>query len=104
LNVFISHSSLDKEYAHYIEAYLSQAGHEVWLDSSAFKPGDNLIEKLDVGLREADAVIVIVSRHSLQSKWIKHEFSALALRNISGETARIIPVNTWRSIFTLILL
>ncbi|MGK0438184.1 MAG: hypothetical protein ACJATK_001133 [Paracoccaceae bacterium] len=92
MNVFISHSSLDKEYAHYIEAYLSQAGHEVWLDSSAFKPGDNLIEKLDVGLREADAVIVIVSRHSLQSKWIKHEFSALALRNISGETARIIPV------------
>ena len=92
MNVFISHSSHDKEYALFIAEYLKQAGHEVWLDSWAFKPGDNLIEKVDAGLKNAEVLIVIVSKHSLQSKWVKHEFSALAFRNISGETARIIPV------------
>lgn len=92
MNIFISHSSRDKEYANFIAAYLRAAGHEVWLDTWKFKPGDNLIEKVDEGLREAEVLIVVVSKHSLQSKWVKHEFSALAFRNIAGETTRIIPV------------
>jgi len=43
-------------------------------------------------MKSADAFIVIISESSLNSKWVKYEFSAMAFGDISNNRSRIIPV------------
>lgn len=92
MNVFISYSQRDKKYAELIANRLREADHRVWYDAWSLKVGDNLIDKINKGSKEAEVLIVIISKHSLRSKWVMHEFSAFALGDISGRKSRIIPV------------
>ena len=92
MKVFLSYSHQDQKYADLISKYLSDAGHEVWQDKLNLRVGDNLIEKVNRGIKEAQAFVVIVSRNSLRSKWVMNEFSALALGDLSSEDRRVIPV------------
>jgi len=92
MKVFISYTQEDKRYATLIANALEQAGHEVWYDKWSLRVGDNLIQKINEGLKETDALIVIVSKHALRSKWVMHEFSAIALGDLSSRKSRVIPV------------
>lgn len=92
MKVFISYSQEDKDIASLIAEELRTAGHELWDDPWSLRPGDNIIEKVNVGLKEADALIILVSNNALRSKWVMHEFSAIALSDLSNNKRRIIPV------------
>ncbi len=92
MKVFISYTQEDKRYATLIANALEQAGHEVWYDKWSLRVGDNLIQKINEGLKETDALIVIVSKYALRSKWVMHEFSAIALGDLSSRKSRVIPV------------
>jgi hypothetical protein len=92
MKVFISYTQEDKKYASLIADKLREAGHEVWYDRWSLRVGDNLIQKINEGLKETDALIVIVSKNALRSKWVMHEFSAIALGDLSNKKSRIIPV------------
>jgi len=92
MRVFLSYSHQDQKYADLLTKHLSEAGHDVWQDKLNLKLGDNLIEKVNQGIKEAQALIVIVSESSLRSKWVMHEFSALALGDLSSESRKVIPV------------
>lgn len=92
MKIFLSHSHQDQEYADLLANRLSESGHEVWQDRFNLKAGGNLIEKVKLGIKEAQTIIVIVSKNSLQSKWVMHEVSALALGDLSSENRRVIPV------------
>ena len=55
-------------------------------------PGDNLVERIfEEGLGGADTVIVVVSRHSLKSSWVKEELSTAKVLQVEGR-CRLIPV------------
>ncbi|MDR4504495.1 MAG: TIR domain-containing protein [Candidatus Scalindua sp.] len=92
MKIFISYSSQDKKYASLLANKLQEANHEVWYDSWSLKAGDNLLKKISEGVKSADIVILIVSRNSSKSKWVMHEFSAIAFNELSKQTTRIIPV------------
>lgn len=92
MNIFISYSHEDHGYATLIEQQLARAGHTVWQDSKKVRAGDNILTKINEGMKAADALIVIVSKNSLNSKWVMNEFSALAFGDISNNRRRIIPV------------
>ena len=92
MNIFISYSQKDKQYAELISGCLGDEGHKVWYDDWKLRTGDNLISKLEEGLRNADAIIIIISKHALRSKWVKKEYSAIAFSDISNRKARIVPV------------
>ncbi|NOR70949.1 MAG: TIR domain-containing protein [Methylomarinum sp.] len=92
MNIFLSYSHQDQKYADLLFKHLSEAGHEVWQDKLNLKAGDNLIEKVNLGIKKAQTIIVIISKHSLQSKWVMHEVSALALGDLSSDNRRVIPV------------
>lgn len=92
MRVFLSYSHQDQKYADLLSKHLSDAGHDVWQDKLNLKAGDNLIEKVNRGIKEAQTLIVIVSENSLRSKWVMHEVSALVLGDLSSEKRRIIPI------------
>lgn len=92
MRVFVSYSRLDSEVADKISAALKQAGHQIWKWDETLRPGDNIAKKTSEGIEGADAFLLIVSSNSLASESVMHEFSALALSEISKRELKIIPV------------
>lgn len=97
MRVFISHSHHDKPAVDKIISRLKAEGHDVWVDSLKLRPGDNFQRKIQEGIESADAMIVVISKNSFRSQWVQHEFSAIALQQISKRERRIIPVRIDRS-------
>lgn len=92
MKILISYTHLDKDQATIIADKLKTIGHDVTLDPYNIKHGDNLIKKISRTIKSTDALILLLSRNSEQSKWVMHEFSAIAFNELTGKEQRIIPV------------
>ncbi|NYV74119.1 toll/interleukin-1 receptor domain-containing protein [Streptomyces sp. UH6] len=85
--VFVSYSRRDAEFAQRLRTGLSAFLREVWVDWLHIDPSTRWRESIDEAIRSSDALIVLVSRDSLNSKycWLECE-RALALGK------RVLPV------------
>lgn len=91
--VFISHASEDKDrFVVEFARRLRENGVDAWLDQWEMKPGDSLVDKIfEEGLKEARAVIVVLSTVSVQKPWVREELNTSVVNRISRGT-RLIPV------------
>ena len=91
--VFLSHASEDKErFAIPFAKGLRRNGIDVWLDKWEILPEDSLVDKIfEEGLREATAVVIVLSAVSVTKKWVREELNAAIVSRISKKT-RIIPI------------
>ncbi|HWW73865.1 MAG TPA: toll/interleukin-1 receptor domain-containing protein, partial [Pyrinomonadaceae bacterium] len=63
--VFISHSFLDTEFVEReIIPLLTESGLEVWYSEKNIEPGAEWGEKLNIGLRDCDWFLVVLSPNS----------------------------------------
>lgn len=71
---------------------MREHGVDAWLDQWEMKPGDSLVDKIfEEGLKEALAVIVVLSTISVQKPWVREELNMSVVNRISRGT-RLIPV------------
>lgn len=91
--VFLSHASEDKDrFVLDFALKLRENGVDVWLDQWEIKLGDSLVEKIfEEGLKEALAVIIVLSNASVQKSWVLEELNVSVVNKISRGT-RLIPV------------
>jgi hypothetical protein len=91
--VFLSHASEDKErFVISFATALRQRGIDVWLDKWEILPGDSLVDKLfEEGLKEADAVLVVISANSSLKPWVRQELNTAVVHRITKQT-KVIPV------------
>lgn len=91
--VFLSHASEDKgRFVLDFARQLRENGVDVWLDQWEMKPGDSLVDKIfDEGLKDASAVIIVLSTVSVQKPWLREELNASVVNRISRGT-KLIPV------------
>ena len=91
--VFVSHASEDKSrFVVDFARRLRENGVDAWLDQWEMKPGDSLVDKIfEEGLKDARAVIVVLSKSSVQKPWVREELNASVVNRISRGT-RLIPV------------
>ncbi|MDC0610595.1 TIR domain-containing protein [Vibrio sp.] len=92
MKIFISHSQQDRQYAGLINDALVSAGHDVQYDTWTMRTGENYLKRIEENTKTADVLILLVSRNSASSKTSIHEFSAIALNDLSKQEQRIIPV------------
>ena len=71
--VFISYSRHDLAIADRLSQDLRQAGFEVWRDVEQIAAGTNWHKQIECGMSEADALLYLASKHSLESEWMKAE-------------------------------
>lgn len=71
--VFLSYAHDDAEFARKLAADLRVRGINVWIDVSDLKPGLRIEDSIGNALRDSDALLVILSRSSLQSQWVRRE-------------------------------
>ncbi len=91
--VFLSHASEDK--GRFVRAFATQLrekGIEAWVDEWEIYPGDSLVQKIyDAGIGAAQAVLIVLSRNSVDKPWVKDELDVSVIRKIE-EGMRIIPI------------
>ncbi len=90
-NVFISHSSADKDSVEELAKKLAENGIEPWYAGWEIGPGDSIVQKINEGLENCDVFVIVVSENSVHSQWVKEELSSAVIRRIEHQ-ARIIPV------------
>jgi len=84
MRVFIAHSSANKDFVDELAANLTRNRVEVWYDKWEMKVGDSLRQKLSEGISGSKFMVVVLSKESLESKWVKEEFNsglAIAMEN-----------------------
>ncbi|GLQ98335.1 toll/interleukin-1 receptor domain-containing protein [Dyella mobilis] len=91
--VFVSHASEDKErFAIPFATALRERGVDAWVDKWEMLPGDSLVDKIfEEGLKEAAAVVIILSNVSVSKPWVREELNAAVVNRISRGT-KVIPV------------
>lgn len=91
--VFVSHASEDKErFVVEFAAKLRAKGVDAWLDKWEILPGDSLVDKIfEEGLKNARAVIVVLSKNSVVKPWVREELNSAVIKRING-VSKLIPV------------
>jgi len=91
--VFVSHATEDKD--HFVLQFaerLRQNGIDAWVDKWEMHPGDSLVSKIfDEGIRNAQAVIVVLSKISVEKPWVKEELNVACVNRINNG-CKLIPV------------
>lgn len=92
-DVFICHASEDKESIVFpLEKALNAKGVKVFVDSSAIKWGDSLVDKINHALRVSKFVIAILSPASINKAWPKKEIHAIISMEISTKKKKLLPL------------
>jgi hypothetical protein len=86
--VFISYSSADRAIAQTFHGLIEALGYEVWMDARSIRPPQEWRPALASGLEGSDWVLVLVSRNSAASPWVKWE-TGWAIAQLPG---RVIPM------------
>lgn len=89
--VFLSHASPDKPLVRRIAQALRVAGHEPWLDEEQILTGESIPAAVERGLREADFVVVCLSKAAAERGWIEAERDATLMQQLRDGKARILP-------------
>jgi TIR domain/Protein of unknown function (DUF4019) len=92
MNIFLSYASEDRRVAEEIHLALIGAGHRVFFDGESLPPGGDFISRIECAVRESDAVVFLISRHSVA----KGSFALTELQYARGKWAhpkgKILPI------------
>lgn len=88
--IFISHSSKDKDFVNRLYKKLEEKSIKTWYDDVELTIGDNLREKINKGLNECDYGIVVLSKYFIDSFWTNKEYDSLFTLMEDG---KLFPIN-----------
>jgi hypothetical protein len=80
IDIFLSYARHDRDIARMFASAIGDEGFSVWWDAS-LRSGETFDEVIEQNLREAKAVVVLWSRHSVASRWVRAEATQADRRN-----------------------
>jgi TIR domain-containing protein len=89
--VFISHTAADKPFVRRLAARLKKSQFHTWLDEHDLIAGDPLPQSIGKALQAAKVILIVVSKASVASKWLRYELNLATEKMIKGE-CRVIPI------------
>ena len=90
--IFISYSHKNKEFVDKLAKQLVFYNIHVWVDRWELNIGDSIIDKVQEAVQGATALLVILSKDSVESDWCKKELSAGLLRELEEKRVVVMPV------------
>ena len=79
--IFISHSKEDCQEADIVYDYLESQGYKCWMDTHDITPGIPYAKEIMKGFNDSSAVVVVVSKNTMQSVGVKNEIDNVYKRN-----------------------
>ncbi|BAZ31059.1 WD-repeat protein [Cylindrospermum sp. NIES-4074] len=92
-DVFLSHSSADKEKVREVARKFQDQGLQVWLDEEQIHFGDSVTGKIEEGVTCSKNIIVCLSPSLGKSNWCRAEYAPIINNEISRKgSIRVIPL------------
>lgn len=91
-DVFLSHSSKDKEVVRAVAERLKNDGLVVWFDEWSIKAGDNIPHKIEEGLEHSRMLVLCMSANAFGSDWATVESQTFRFRDPLNKERRFIPL------------
>jgi hypothetical protein len=89
---FISYSTKDQEFADRLYADLQNKGVRCWFAPHDVQGGKKLHEQIDEAIRRYERLLLILSPHSMSSKWVKTEIRNARKREVAEKKRVLFPV------------
>jgi TIR domain len=90
--VFLSYSHRDRRVARQVAAALEAEAIPVWLDDLQIRLGDSLLGKIAEAIDDVEYVVALLSRHSIDSEWVRKELNIAMHQEIEGKRVKVIVV------------
>ena len=89
---FISYSAKDQEFADRLCVDLQSKGVRCWFAPEEMKAGRKIDEQIDEAIRLHDRLLLILSEHSMKSKWVNTEIAKARKREVKDGKRVLFPV------------
>jgi hypothetical protein len=89
---FISYSTKDQGFAERLHADLQESGVRCWFAPDDLKIGDPLRQRIDEAIRLHEKLLVILSRYSVRSDWVREEVESCLEREHREKRLVLFPV------------
>lgn len=90
--IFISYSHQNKDFVDNLAANLVKHKARVWIDRWELNVGDSIIDKVQEAIQESSALIIVISKSSMESEWCKKELSSAFLRELEEKKVIVLPL------------
>jgi hypothetical protein len=90
--IFLSHSSKDKTFVRKLAEDLISRGVPVWFDEWELKVGDSMNERIGQGIKESAWLAVVLSKNSVESKWVQKELNAALTTELQNKQVFVLPI------------
>lgn len=90
--IFLSHSYKDNGFCRSLDFDLRRHGLQTWFDLSDLPAGESIPGKIDYGMRNSNFVVVVYTRNSAMSPWVKLEYETAVYLETTGELDRLVVV------------
>jgi len=92
MKVFLSYNLKDKEKAESIGNLLLHEGIDVWLDKWEINAGESISDRIEQGLSEVSAFVILMSPASMSSRWVRDELRLALQLRLQKADFSIIPI------------
>lgn len=89
---FISYSTTDEEFAKRLQARLVQEKLRVWFAPEDIQGGKKLHEQIDRAIQIHDRLLLVLSEHSINSKWVKDEIRRARKAEVRENRRKLFPI------------
>jgi hypothetical protein len=90
--VFISHSSVDKQFAYRLATDLIAEGFTVWLDAWELRVGDALSDSIHEAITGSTFVLFLISPNSIASPWVDKELKVALVLEAERQDVVMLPL------------
>jgi TIR domain len=87
VDVFISYSNADQQFAEFMHSHLTTEGFSVYLASLAVKPGEKWMPAILENLKSSQWVLCLTSRSACISPWVMQEMGVAI-----GANKKLVPI------------
>lgn len=91
-SIFISYSRNDEDFVKRLTSRLHAQGLSIWSDKKQIKVGQQILHRIKKGIVESDYFLIVISRTSVKSKWVREELDSAFYEAISNKPDTILPV------------
>ncbi len=91
-DIFLCHSYKDKGFVRKLVIDLKEVSVDAWFDEWELEPGDSLLDKIGTALEKSVYIGVVLSPHSITSRWCKKELNQALTRELRFGEKTVIPI------------
>lgn len=92
VKIFIGYAHQDNQFVEKLAEDIEEYGIEFWCDLWKFQAGYSLRTKVEQGVNAGDCLFVVLSQHSINSKWVENEISMALLKELEGRKIFFLPL------------